>query len=169
MKLHATAIALALLISSASRLTAAGCEAAVFHQLDFWIGNWNGVSDKGELEGTNRVERVLSGCALIEHWTGAGGDEVKSLLYFSPNDRRWQQLWIGDTPGAVKQRHVVAQLGKSVRLQGEISMSDGRVVFDRSTLTPMDDGRVHQLIETSHDGGASWETSFEVYYIARKP
>jgi hypothetical protein len=38
---------------------------------------------------------------------------------------------------------------------------------DRTTLTPLPDGRVRQLIETSNDDGRSWETRFEGFYRRR--
>jgi len=144
------------------------CDTAPYHQFDFWIGNWRAVSPSGEFQGANRIVKSLGGCAIHEYWKGSAGDEVESQFYYSTETHRWVQLWISDgadKPGGLKQRHVVAQLGPSVRLQGEIGLPDGRVVLDRSTLTPEGSDRVHQVIELSRDGGATWVTSFEVYYV----
>ena len=48
-----------------------------------------------------------------------------------------------------------------------IALPDGWVVLDRSTLTGEGRGRIHQVIDISRDGGATWELSFEIFY-ARK-
>jgi hypothetical protein len=37
-------------------------------------------------------------------------------------------------------------------------------VQDRTTLTPLAGGRVHQLIEWSNDGGRTWQIEFEAWY-----
>jgi hypothetical protein len=36
--------------------------------------------------------------------------------------------------------------------------------MDRTTLTPLAGGRVHQVIEISRDGGKNWETVFDAEY-----
>lgn len=51
-----------------------------------------------------------------------------------------------------------------VRFQGELPREDGSLVLDRTTLSPLPDGRVRQVIETSTDGGRTWEVGFDAYY-----
>ncbi|NIP57355.1 MAG: hypothetical protein GWM92_04115, partial [Gemmatimonadetes bacterium] len=43
-----------------------------FHRLDFWVGEWD-VRVDGRSVGSNRIEKILNGCALLEHWRAAGG------------------------------------------------------------------------------------------------
>jgi hypothetical protein len=38
-------------------------------------------------------------------------------------------------------------------------------VFDRTTLDPLADGRVRQLIEVSRDDGQTWVVTFEGFYL----
>jgi hypothetical protein len=38
-------------------------------------------------------------------------------------------------------------------------------VLDRTTLTPLADGRVRQVIERSSDGGTTWTTGFDAMYV----
>ena len=52
-----------------------------------------------------------------------------------------------------------------VRFQGEIPLEDNRSYLDRTTLTPLPDGRVRQVIEWSTDGGETWNIAFDAYYI----
>jgi hypothetical protein len=42
-------------------------------------------------------------------------------------------------------------------------------VLDRTTLTPLSDGRVRQVIEISRDHGTTWQTGFDAYYTHPKP
>ena len=43
-------------------------------ELDFWVGEWD-VQVGGRMAGTNRIEKILDGCAVMEFWTGADGGE----------------------------------------------------------------------------------------------
>ena len=46
-----------------------GCsEDPAYAVLDFWVGEWE-VSAAGERVGENRIEKLLQGCAIMEHWT----------------------------------------------------------------------------------------------------
>jgi hypothetical protein len=40
--------------------------------------------------------------------------------------------------------------------------------LDRTTLTPLPDDRVRQLIEISRDRGVTWQTNFDAYYAHPK-
>jgi hypothetical protein len=46
--------------------------------------------------------------------------------------------------------------------------ASGEIYLDRTTLTPLEDGRVRQLIEISTDGGHSWRSIFDGYYSRRE-
>jgi hypothetical protein len=141
--------------------------------LDFWIGEWT-VREKGKaaIDGTDRVERILDGCAILEHWTGIGaGDVGESLFYFVPTTHRWKQVWT--TPhatslGGLKEKEMIALYpDHGIRFQGNLSTPSGAVVIDRTTLTPMADGTVHQVIEVSRDGGATWTVSYDAIYTRK--
>jgi hypothetical protein len=146
-----------------------GCTAPEFHHLDFWIGNWDVVGTSGEKLGTNRIERILKGCAVQENWAEPTGEEGKSLFYYQPTERRWRQIWITDTAtelGGLKDKHSIAVEAGGIRFQGELT-ANGRILIDRTTLKLQPDGRVRQTIETSADGGATWKTQFDAFYIRR--
>jgi hypothetical protein len=137
-----------------------------YHKRDFWLGEWNVYDLKsGQKDGTNRIEKILKGCALIENWTeAADGSEGKSLFYFQPSTSRWKQVWVTET-GAVKEKVLKdTYTGQGVRFQGEIPHRDGTSHLDRTTLTPTDGGRVRQTIEISRDSGKTWETVYDAEY-----
>ncbi len=141
------------------------CGAPEYRQLDFWLGQWQVVGAQGQPLGTNSILKILNGCALIENWKGAGGNEGKSLFYYNAMDKTWKQQWVTDG-GQVKEKHLIAALDSGgVRFQGELRRDDGSIILDRTTLVPLEDGRVRQVIEQSADGGETWRAGFDAVYV----
>lgn len=138
-----------------------------FHDLDFWIGDWR-VMAGGKQVGTNRISKIEGGCALRELWKDAGGSEGESLFFHPPSSSSWRQVWV--TPqatslGGAKEKQLIGRdADGSLRFQGELPVPSGRVLLDRTTLTPLPGGRVHQVIAISRDAGAHWETKFDATY-----
>ena len=164
-------LAVTAVLATGMAARAQGCsEDAAYATLDFWVGEWDVLAD-GQPVGGNRIEKILGGCALLEHWTDARGGEGKSLFYFSPALAEWRQVWVTETPGApggVKEKTLVERLeGGGVRFQGDIPAPGGGSYLDRTTLTPLPDGTVRQLIERSVDGGATWQSGFDAIYRRR--
>jgi hypothetical protein len=146
----------------------AGCRGdSTYAELDFWLGRWD-VYVGDRLVGTNRITRVLQGCAVLEEWRDGEGGEGRSLFYVEPGTRRWKQVWVTDDArmvGGTKEKHLVTRLpGGGVRFQGELPLPDGRLLLDRTTLTPIRRDEVRQLIETSRDGGSTWQVGFDARY-----
>jgi hypothetical protein len=141
-----------------------------YHKLDFWVGQWDVFDIKsGEKDGTNRIEKILKGCALVENWTEASdGSEGKSLFYFQPAKGLWKQVWVTDM-GPLKEKTLMdSYAGEGVRFQGEIPHRDGTSHLDRTTLVPLGGDRVRQTIEISRDSGKTWETVYDAEYRRRK-
>jgi hypothetical protein len=141
-------------------------ELEYYKLLDFWLGEWDVYSGE-KLVGTNIIEKVLGGCAVLEHWTGAGGGKGKSL-FFVTGERIWKQVWVTEwavMPGGVKEKtRQPTDLTNQVRFQGVIVLPDGGKYLDRTTLTRLDSGKVRQLIEVSNDDGGTWKATFDVVY-----
>ncbi len=143
-----------------------GCgEHAVYSELDFWLGTW-AVSAAGMRQGTNRIESVLGGCAVIEHWTDVHGGSGKSLFYVDPVEGRWKQVWVTgqawDPEGGVFEKELVPREGSTFVFEGDIG--GDLSARSRTTLTPLQDGTVRQLIERSNDAGSTWSTTFDAVY-----
>ncbi len=140
----------------------AACTAAPYRQFDFWIGDWN-VTQNGKQAGTNRIDRILGGCALLENWKGTGGSVGNSLNYYDATRAVWHQTWIDNQ-------------GSPLELEGKLEGTDmvltgntrdaqsGVTVINRLTWIPRPDGAVRQHWETSTDGGKSWSTAFDGLY-----
>lgn len=137
-----------------------------YHKLDFWIGAWD-VYDNHDstLNGTDIVEKIVGDCAIVENWKEADGSgEGRSLFYYQPARKLWKQVWVTDA-GLIKEKTLIAEIKNGgVRFQGEIPHLDGKSHLDRTTLTPLAGGRVHEVIELSRDNGKTWETVFDAEY-----
>lgn len=53
----------------------------------------------------------------------------------------------------------------AAHFQGEITLPSGNTCLDRTTLTPLEEGKVRQVIEVSRDGGQNWRVTFDAVYI----
>lgn len=120
-------VAAALLSLSTPARGQACADDPAYAALDFWVGDWD-VRAGGQRVGENRIEKILGGCALLEHWTDAGGGEGKSLFYYVPAVAEWRQVWVTktpDRPGGVKEKTLLDRLEDGgVRFHGEIAVPD---------------------------------------------
>ena len=137
------------------------------HQLDFWVGEWEVFLATGPKDGDNRIEKMLGGFAIQENWTELDGHEGKSWFYFYRPENRWKQIWVTDGGGVKEKAQVADAPAGSVRFRGEIPLKGGRKLLDQTTLTPLPDGRVRQVIEQSRDGGVTWQTVYDAYYTRK--
>lgn len=139
-----------------------------YHELDFWLGTWD-VQVKGVVVGKNKIERILRGCAIMEHWEARRGDKGKSLFTYDRVNDTWKQVWVTDgafSPGGLKEKVLVERLdGGGLRFEGEIERTNGSSYLDRTTLRPLNNGTVHQLIEISTDDGFTWTATFDAVYV----
>jgi len=139
----------------------------LYAQLDFWLGNWRVELPDGSLAGFNRIEKILDGCAVLEHWTSSQGNQGKSLFYVLGD--HWRQVWVTEQtmhPGGVKEKHQQTEYETAgIRFQGKIIRNDGTSYLDRTTLTVNPDGSVRQNIEWSEDQAKTWKSVFDARYI----
>lgn len=140
------------------------CSAPEHHQFDFWIGDWN-VTVAGKPAGTNRIERVMNGCGLLEHWTSAGGGRGTSLNFYDRRTRTWSQAWIDESGNALRLTGTFAA-GK-MTLASAPRRTDTGVDVQRITWSTHAGGTVRQVWESSTDGGTTWTVAFDGLYSPR--
>ena len=136
------------------------CREAIYHALDFWVGDW--VVTSGEhIAGTNHVESTLDGCAITEHYVGVRDAPGGSISMYDATAKQW------------KQRYVTAR-GRLSDYTGGV-LPDGSVQLIaaingarvRMTYTHLPDGTVRQRFERSTDGGKTWSPPNDLIYTRR--
>ncbi|MBK7876924.1 MAG: tetratricopeptide repeat protein [Planctomycetes bacterium] len=141
------------------------CEArAESRQLDFWAGEWNVTTAGGAPAGSSRVERILDGCALLEHWSGRDGSSGKSFSLYDASSAQWKQTWI-DGRGTLTVFAGAPRADGAMVFVADVPAPDGAGRAQRRmTFSKLDGGRVRQHGELSKDGGATWSTEYDFVY-----
>lgn len=135
-----------------------------WHQFDFWIGEWEVTAD-GKHAGTNTIQPILDGCVLQETWSGAQGGAGTSLNFYDPARKAWRQLWVWRGGSTLELEGGLVD-GRMV-LRGDSTDREGKAVANRITWSANPDGSVRQHWETSSDGGATWQSTFDGLYRRR--
>ena len=141
------------------------CAAAEHRQFDFWIGTWDVFGPAGRQVGTNRIERIADGCALLEQWTGNGNVTGKSLNIYDATDGRWHQTWVDNGGTLLMLVGGLVDRSMVMTMSGPAQAAGKPAPLQRITWTPAPDGSVRQLWESSSDDGGSWAVVFDGRYV----
>jgi len=138
--------------------------AAEYHQLDFWIGDWDTFETDGSepaSEARTHVDAIAQGCAIHELYEQTDGLIGDSILSYDPVRKQWQQTWVTNR-GAIMviTGHFVA--GDLV-LEGDAHLKDGSTVRQRITWQKKDQA-VREFAVASKDGGKTWTPAFDVTF-----
>ena len=163
---------LALVLSSAVQAAAPAapfCDnVAQYHQLDFWIGDWDTFETDepgGASIARTHVSPIAQGCALHELYEQTDGLIGDSILSYDAVRKQWQQTWVTNR-GAIMVIFGNFKDGALV-LEGEVHRSDGQTVLQRITWKSQDKG-VRESAVLSKDGGKTWTPSFDVMFLRHK-
>jgi hypothetical protein len=144
------------------------CGATEYHQLDFWIGDW----DTFETDGSSgpsvaraRVDPIAQGCAIHELYEQNDGLIGDSILSYDPVRKQWQQTWVTNR-GSIMVLWGLLKDGALV-LEGETHLQDGRMVIQRITWKA-EKGGVRESAVMSKDVGKTWTPAFDVLFLRRK-
>ena len=140
------------------------CDAPIYRQFDFWIGEWQVKTPDGKLAGVNRIEREYGGCVLHERYDTGRGYSGESLNIFDAGRKVWHQTWV-DTSGTLLVLEGGIKEGKMV-LEGQTVTDPGLVTKHRITWTPNPDGSVRQLWEST-DMTGKWIAAFDGQYTRK--
>jgi hypothetical protein len=148
--------------------TSPNCSAAGYHQLDFWIGDWDTFetdASGGPSVARARVEPIAQGCAIHELYEQTDGLIGDSILSYDPVRKQWQQTWVTNR-GSIMMIWGNFKDGALV-LEGEAHLRDGTSVIQRITWKAQDKG-VRESAVLSKDGGKTWAPAFDVLFLKRK-
>jgi hypothetical protein len=150
-------------IGAAAPAASAGC-AAEYHQLDFWLGDWDTYEpgDTRTSVARTHVDPIAAGCAIHELYEQTDGLIGDSILSYDPARKLWQQTWVTNRGSLM----VIAGSFKdgALTLEGEMHVRDGRIVKQRITWKPEGKG-VRESSVMSKDGGKTWEPAFDVLFL----
>jgi hypothetical protein len=146
------------------------CTAPEFHQLDFWIGDWDTVDladhpdGKGPSIAHAVVEPVLDGCALHERYEQSDGLVGESYTLYVVSRKIWHQSWVNN--GA----NLWLQDGDFkdgvLTLNATTIGKDGKPIQHRITWNRQGAG-VRETSHASTDAGKTWNDEFDVLFVKR--
>src|SRR3954452_8393171 len=121
--------------SSGATLARPNCAAAAqYHQLDFWIGDWDTFdtdAPNGASGARAHVDPIAEGCAIHELYEQTDGLVGDSILSYDPVRKQWQQTWVTNR-GAIMAIYGAFK-GGALTLEGETHLRDGSTVHQRIT------------------------------------
>jgi hypothetical protein len=142
------------------------CDDVVYHQFDFWIGDWNVYDQAGNLAGTNSIQPAEQGCLLIEHWINTGGGTGQSYNFFDPGTGKWRQIWV-NAGGVIDYSGGLTDTG-SMLLEGEIRNRGGAGMAPfTGEWTLNADGSVTQHFRQQDTETGEWSDWFVGRYVRR--
>ena len=143
------------------------CAATEYHQLDFWIGDWDTLEfedTEGPSVARARVQPIAQGCAIHELYEQNDGLIGDSILSYDPVRKQWQQTWVTNR-GSLMVLWGNFKEGALI-LEGESHLRDGSTVIQRITWSTHGKG-VRESAVQSKDGGKTWTPAFDVLFIKR--
>lgn len=174
-------IALALLATAGLALPALAADAPArgtycatpeFHQLDFWIGDWDTVdmSDHPDGKGPSiaraHIEPILGGCALHELYEQTDGLVGQSYSLYVASRKIWHQTWVNNGGGLWLQEGTFDKDGM-LTLTATTLSKDGTEVHHKITWAKYGDG-VRETSVASQDGGKTWAAEFDCLFVKHK-
>jgi hypothetical protein len=88
-------IPLSLISLGAKSKTSAPCGASKYHELDFWIGDWDAFDAISSTKDARvRVGRILEGCVIHEEYQGIDGRKGESFSIYDASRKSWHQTWV---------------------------------------------------------------------------
>ncbi|MEX0644551.1 MAG: hypothetical protein WD076_04530 [Parvularculaceae bacterium] len=138
------------------------CQAKIFHDFDFWIGEWEVFDPQGKKAGDNSIKVEEYGCLLVERWVSAQGTTGQSYNFVDHLTGKWTQIWVSagatiDYAGGLNDK------GQMV-LEGTIGYPTGVKAPFRGTWTPNKDGTVTQYFQQYNSETKAWGDWFTGHY-----
>ena len=144
------------------------CATPEHAQFDFWVGEWDVYSTKGDQVAHSTIERLYNGCAVRENWKPFSGNSGGSLNAWDPASRSWRQAWVGSDGQWVE--FTGRRAGPAMVMEGRWPnvLGAGKDGLVRMSYVPAADGAVQQFGEVSDDGKA-WRPLFDFVYRRSAP
>ena len=146
--------------------TSAACSASVYHEFDFWIGDWNAFDIGATTKDARvRVDRILDGCVIHEDYQSVEGHKGESFSIYDASRKVWHQSWVTNR-GQLLIIEGNLREGAMV-LAGVDRTTSGNERHVRGIWKPVDGG-VRETAFTSMDGGKTWKPWFDLMFRPHK-
>lgn len=133
---------------------------------DFWVGEWNLTWKDAEgntQTGTNRVEKILDGMVLQEHFSDVAGNfKGTSISVYNPRYNSWHQAW-ADNQGGYYNFVGAVDDGRPVFKTKPIEVND-QTIIQRMVFFEIEENSFTWDWEKSIDGGESWTLLWRIDY-----
>lgn len=143
------------------------------HDFDFEIGTWHthlkrlahplsGSDEWLEYEGVTTVRKVWNGRANLVELTADGPDghfEGLNLRLYNPRSRQWSLNFASSKGGTLGQPTIGGFIGGRGEFFDQEDF-DGRAIFVRFVITPIDADTIRFEQAFSEDGGKTWEINW---------
>ena len=144
---------------------AAPCTSPEYHQFDFWVGDWDVFEQNSNQSDAHvRVDRILDGCVLREHYEDTSGTVGESFTTYDVARKLWHQTWV------TNRGRLLTIEGKledgSIRLAGSYFRDNAQEVRVRGVWTP-DGNNVRESAVISSDAGKTWQPWFDLSFRPR--
>lgn len=134
-------------------------------QFDFWVGEWDVYNVQGIQSGTNKIERILGDCVILENWTDRFGSQGKSFNKYNRDKKRWEQYWV-DEQGSTT--HFWGKLeGKNMVFHAEAPQPDEKMGERKLVFYNLGPDKLRQFSQITTDGGKTWSTEYDLTYVRR--
>jgi hypothetical protein len=143
----------------AAKEAAASCSSASYHAMDFRVGSFTGITLGGLPAGRSEVKKILSGCALIEHWDGAISGSGMGFYYWNPSDERWHLRYVNDDGQILEFEGVADKDGISFTGSGRFYDYIGQ---HHMRWERVNADQVRQIWHYSNDDGRNWNSVVKI-------
>ena len=145
----------------------------IYRQFDFWIGEWDVFSLKGNKAGDSKITLILDSCILLEEWTsnstpGSFRYQGKSFNTYNANTKQWQQTWVDNTGTSTHYVYGQAKANKIEFKTAPYQVTKDTMAILRLTFFALEKDKVRQLGEQSKDNGVTWTTQYDLEYRRKK-
>lgn len=132
---------------------------------DFWVGEWNATwtnPDGTKGTGTNRLEKILDGKVIQEHFADATGFKGSSFTTFISTTQTWRQVWVDNANGYYEFTGEVD--GNKRIFRTEAKAVNGSKAYQRMVFYNIEKNSFTWDWQRTPDDGKTWVLQWRIYY-----
>lgn len=141
----------------------------MYRQFDFWIGEWDVYTLKGQQAGTSKISLILDSCVILEEWTSTSKNgqltySGKSYNTFNSAEMQWQQHWVDNAGGSNDYLQGKYENNKMIYTTHPFVFSKDTLAIRKMTFFNLNPNSIRQLGEISKDNGKTFTIEYDLEY-----